>query len=375
MKSKILLVLLVSIATLVKSAEESSNIQRSTFIDIKNDDITNPSIYPSISSPILVHKRASEGEKEEKEKEKEKDDDENKKKKKIKNNEGEVEDKDKKEKNIKDKEDQEKKKSKNEDEVKHKIVYLTPPSSEIHQARVANNHNKNNYNPDSISPGKADDDQQQQQQRQIPPPQLVDNNDRNNQENKDSQENTNELNKQLNDSNYNGPQGIGKIGTALLSVGGILMVACIAGGILVWKTYQHHRLPFSRQQPPSLSHQDEKFFETSGGIPPPPPAAATTGSMMINRPKSKQSSIVDIESITSNHHHQQYNPSINIDSDLHLSQSQASYMMNWQNELNFNYSMEKLFKNTRESKLTHSQSESNIPQDCKIKIDLIHKDI
>ncbi|KAI9304622.1 hypothetical protein BJ944DRAFT_249729 [Cunninghamella echinulata] len=371
MKSKTLLFLLVSIATLVKSAEESSNIiKRSTSINIINDDITNPSVYPSVSSSALIRKRSSEeGEKEEKEKDN--DIDENKKKKKKNNNE-EVEDNDKKKNNTKDKGDQDKKKNKNEDEVKHKIVYLTPPSSEIHQARVANNHNKNNYNPDSISPGKADDDQQKQQQ--IPPPQLVDNNDRSNQENKDSQNNTNELNKQLNDSNDNGPQGIGKIGTALLSVGGILMVACIAGGILVWKTYQHHRLPFSRQQPPSLSHQDEKFFEASGGIPPPPPAA-TTGSMMINRPKSKQSSIVDIESISSNHHHQQYNPSINVDSDLHLSQSQASYMMNWQNELNFNYSMEKLFKNTRESKLTHSQSESNIPQDCKIKIDLIHKDI
>lgn len=88
------------------------------------------------------------------------------------------------------------------------------------------------------------------------------------------------------------PAGLGNVGTALLSVGGVLMVAGITGGIFVWRAAQQHR-----QEPPE---------STKLQVPP------------IN--------LLDLESKSS---------------------SEAPEFATQQpNGLDFNYSMEKLFNNT-----------------------------
>ncbi|KAI8338170.1 hypothetical protein BC941DRAFT_452173 [Chlamydoabsidia padenii] len=48
------------------------------------------------------------------------------------------------------------------------------------------------------------------------------------------------------------PAGLGKVGTALLSVGGVLMVAGITGGIFVWRAAQHPPTNASKVQLPHL---------------------------------------------------------------------------------------------------------------------------
>ncbi|KAI8069407.1 hypothetical protein BC940DRAFT_352838 [Gongronella butleri] len=150
-------------------------------------------------------------------------------------------------------------------------------------------------------------------------------------------------------------QGLGKTGAALLSVGGVLMAAGVTAGIFVWR-HQHHQ-----------KQTNEGTMELHETREPPlsSPAQSHQGSI---RAPSKPSSMrmpfpMDLPHLAPG----------TADNDL---------VMTWPDGLDFNYSMEKLFKNTRENIKTvdsdaipaTKHDDRPPPMDCKIKIDLIHKD-
>ncbi|ORX56838.1 hypothetical protein DM01DRAFT_1372801 [Hesseltinella vesiculosa] len=147
--------------------------------------------------------------------------------------------------------------------------------------------------------------------------------------------------------------GLGKTGAALMSVGGVLMVAGITGGIFVWR---HHHQQEAPQTDEEMQSRPATGFPYS-------PTASHQGSLGINA--SKPSSLMPSQT------------------DLHLPHMENNdLLMNWPDGLDFNYSMEKLFKNTRENIETINSAHLNTmdasantperPKDCKIKINLIH---
>ncbi|ORZ09249.1 hypothetical protein BCR42DRAFT_470610 [Absidia repens] len=143
-----------------------------------------------------------------------------------------------------------------------------------------------------------------------------------------------------NNENQDAP-GLGKVGTALLSVGGVLMVAGITGGIFVWRAQQQQQgLPQHKSPTPSIlmsspgHHQHcptalnllDESSNSAGKCQTPPPTPLSKA------PHSQ--TMFDI-----NH---QGSPSASTD---FASFERHDLMNNWQNGLDFNYSMEKLFNN------------------------------
>ncbi|KAI8099450.1 uncharacterized protein BX664DRAFT_368376 [Halteromyces radiatus] len=133
--------------------------------------------------------------------------------------------------------------------------------------------------------------------------------------------------------------GLGKVGTALISVGGVLMIAGITGGIFVWRIQQQRQPPEEEEQPPlglctrkKSHHQDDNEDDDQNNLSRPSMLPRhPTSIIMMDHPSSPIRTNTALGSLRTEN---------NTVSSLG--------QMSRQDGLDFNYSMEKLFHHARQ---------------------------